>query len=117
MPSSKFGISLPRELAELLDGICSAFGISRSELIRSAVSEHIHEYAHVLRSHPCLGVVVAYGSRCVEDWGGLAKAYACAEARGMRISVAVVEGVNEAVAELVNRLVRSGFETRYVPIL
>ena len=101
---------------ELVDVVCNVLGMTRSELVRAALSEHVHEYTHVLRGHECVGVVVAYGDRCVGDWRGLARTYMCAEVSGLKVSVAIVEGGSADVAELVGRLSRDGLEARYVPI-
>lgn len=63
MPKRRFGISVPSGLAARLDELARALEVDRSTLVTEVLQEFMHDRLHVLRPHPCKGVLVVVSGR------------------------------------------------------
>ncbi|RLE93116.1 MAG: CopG family transcriptional regulator [Thermoprotei archaeon] len=119
----RFGVSIPKDLADRLDLLAKALETDRSSLIEAAVREYIHDHMHYLVPHDCTGIMVLYGACRKEDWFDIIDrymdivvSYNHIHRKNICIEVLIVSGPSKKIASLHKELVESGIKARYLPI-
>ena len=120
----RFGVSIDKGLAELLDELAGELGTDRSSLIEEAVKRLIDDYTHYRSSHECWGILVIAGAentrdriyRVLEEYrdtvtssSHIHSSHGCAE-------IVAVHGSSERIRELHSRLSSLGCRVRFVPL-
>lgn len=120
----RFGVSLPKEVAEEVEKLSSELGVTRSEVVASAVQEYLEaRRSHREAGHQCLGVLLAVSEGFI-DLGEVAEehreavvAYTHVHVEGRCLTVAVVKGDGAQIERLSISLSRKASVVRYVPLL
>ncbi len=120
----RFGISIPEPLAQNLDELAKKLNSNRSEIIRQALKEYIHDHLHYLVPHECRGVLVILSERTherllkiIEEYHTIICNYSHTHAEEHCINTLIVSGQSSKIAELHKRLCEiPGVSVRYIPI-
>ncbi len=117
----RFGISIPEDLAEILDSLAERLGVPRSEIVREALRMYFREHAHYITKHRCYGIitVVSEGFRhlsTVEDFKDIVNTFSHIHIDEYCINSFVVSGDSEKIAELHKELLKVCRDVRYIPL-
>jgi CopG family nickel-responsive transcriptional regulator len=120
----RFGISLPRELAEAVDRISQETGATRSEVIAAALWEYLETRKdHKKPGHQCIGVVAAV-TDTFSDVGDAIEvnkthivAYTHVHIEGRCLTIVVVRGDGSQIERLALEVAKRARLARYVPLL
>lgn len=121
MSVKRFGVSLPREVAEALDKMAHDLGVTRSEIVTHALQEYIQEKTtHHNSTHQCIGVVLALSDSGVDLSDLLHRdvvlTYSHMHLEQTCLTVAVVRGDGSQIARYVLEISRKSHTVRYVPL-
>lgn len=117
----RFGVSVPRELADKLDAIATFSRRDRSSVVAKALEELVHEELHYGDEHACSGILVLMGrtSPSESEIGELAKivkASITVRLNGIPVTVLFVEGSYRAIMDLRGTTARKSEFSRYIPL-
>lgn len=120
----RFGVSLPKEVAEALEKLSKELGVTRSEVVASALVEYLEaRRSHSEAGHQCLGVLLALSDGFI-DLGDITEenrdaivAYTHLHIEGKCLTVAVVKGDGVKIEKLTISLSKNASVVRYVPLL
>jgi CopG family nickel-responsive transcriptional regulator len=120
----RFGVSLPPEIADAVEKIAQEAGVTRSEVVATALQEYLESRRnHKEPGHQCLGVVMAVTDAfsdigdAIEQNKAYILAYTHLHVEGMCLTIAVVKGGGEEIEKLTLEMSRKARLTRYVPLL
>ncbi|MFN3805189.1 MAG: CopG family ribbon-helix-helix protein [Pyrobaculum sp.] len=118
----RFGVSLPREVAEAIDKISQELGVTRSEVVAEAIQEYLQARTdHSGSTHQCMGVVLALTNSSV-DLGDVLHdrevvlTYTHIHVTYQCLTVAVVQGTGDKIAKFMLEISRKAQVARYVPL-
>ncbi len=119
----RFGVSVPEELARMLDELARVVNRDRSSLVAEALRVYLHDHQHLLRPHRCAGVIIAWSrsgdvkAEVLEEYMDIVRGHLHAHLDGYCVNVVLVEGDSERIASLTRRLSSGGRCTaRYIPL-
>jgi len=119
----RFGVSLPKEVAEEVEKMSQDMGVTRSEIVAVALQEYLEaRRGHADAAHECLGVVLAVSDsfsdigEIIEDNKGHIVAYTHLHVDGKCLTIAVVRGSGSEIERLSLAMSRKAQLTRYVPL-
>ncbi|ABL88982.1 transcriptional regulator, CopG family [Pyrobaculum islandicum DSM 4184] len=120
----RFGISLPKEMADAIDKISRETGATRSEIVAAALQEYLEaRRSHAEPEHQCLGVVMAVTDTfseigdVIEDNKTHIVAYTHLHVEGRCLTIAVVKGSSDQIEKLTLEVSKRSKLSRYVPLL
>ncbi len=129
MPGKRrFGISIPDQLAEEVDRLAQALGVSRSTLITEALETYVDLKRHLVSPHECQGVMVLVSNHdvntssphmdIVHEFNDIVKGHLHVHLESACVNVLIVKGPSERIAMLEAKLRRSlrGCKVYYVPL-
>ena len=120
----RFGVSLPKEVAEAVESIAAELGVTRSEVVANAVQAYLESRrGHAEPSHQCLGVLMALSnsfsdlSDVVERHKEAILAYTHLHVEGKCLTIFVVRGDGPQVERLSMEVSKRSHTARYVPLV
>ncbi|MFN7105050.1 MAG: CopG family ribbon-helix-helix protein [Pyrobaculum sp.] len=118
----RFGVSLPKDVAEAIDKISQELGVTRSEVVAEALQEYLQaRTSHSGSTHQCMGVVLALSNNSVDlsdvlhdreivlTYTHIHVTYQC-------LTVAVVQGTGDKIAKFMLEISKRVQAARYVPL-
>lgn len=120
----RFGVAIPKELAESLDRLASILGSDRSRVVSEALSLFVQENLHYLSPHRCRGVFVLTGSEddpsvygALRKFRDMIRSYNHSHVGGECVETIVVSGPSQRVTELHKALMATKHcRLKFVPI-
>jgi CopG family nickel-responsive transcriptional regulator len=125
MAKRRFGISLPKQLADKLDKLSEIMKVDRSNLVSRAVEIFIEEYEHYIKEHICQGVMVVVQtdtsirpeiSRLLEEYSDIVLLSLHYHVKGRCLEIVLVRGHSRRIAEMHSKLEKLGCKVRYIPL-
>ncbi|ACB40211.1 CopG family ribbon-helix-helix protein [Pyrobaculum neutrophilum] len=120
----RFGVSLPRDVADKVDRISQEMGVTRSEVVATALQEYLEaRRSHAEPGHQCLGVVMALTDAfseigdVIEENKAHIVAYTHLHVEGRCLTIAVVKGAADQIEKLTLEVAKRSKISRYVPLL
>jgi CopG family nickel-responsive transcriptional regulator len=120
----RFGVSLPPDIADAVEKIAQEAGVTRSEVVATALQEYLERRRnHREPGHRCLGVVMAVTDAfsdigdAIEQNKAHILAYTHLHVEGMCLTIAVVKGDGEEIEKLALEMSRRAKLMRYVPLV
>lgn len=124
----RFGVSIPKELYDKLEAICSKIGCTRSSIVIEALRNYFETNHHHFQKHFCLGLLIVV--KDVEKEGTVRRRGFAKYAKIVSsfnhihygkycIEVFFVIGDSDEIASLHREVIEheKPIETRYIPIL
>lgn len=116
----RFGISIPEDLAGVLDSFAEKLGVSRSEIVREALKIYFRDHRHYMMKHRCCGIITVLSKGLdidlLECYKDIINNFSHLHIEGYCINSFFVSGDSERIAELHKRLLRTCKDVRYIPI-
>jgi CopG family nickel-responsive transcriptional regulator len=117
----RFGVSIPKELAERVDDLAEKLDVSRSEVIQEALKAYIRDHIHYLIRHECCGIITLVSEnlehlKVVEDFRDIIAEFTHIHVEGICVNSFIVSGDSLRIAELHNRLLKVCKEVRFIPL-
>lgn len=124
MQKVRFGISIPKELAEDVNEISEALGVDRSMVVRSALEEHVNLYKHSTVEHDCIGVLLTFSReetpvelpKVIDEFKDLVANYSHSHVKCGCMNVIIVQGPSRKVMELHKKLCSLKLSVRFIPV-
>ncbi len=124
MNKRRFGVSLPKKLADDLEKLANVLGTDRSSIVSDALREYIHDYMHYLVPHECSGVMILMGKidheklvKIIEEYRDIIHSYNHTHVGETCIETLVVSGPSERINSMHKVLMKTkGCVVRYIPI-
>ena len=120
----RFGVSLPREVADEVDKVSEELGVTRSELVANALQQYLESRRnHSEPFHQCLGVLLALSDATlevgdmVEENKSSILAYTHMHVNGKCLTILVVKGSGAEVEKLTLKLSQKAHMAKHVPLL
>lgn len=119
----RFGVSLPREVAEFLDRLSQELGVTRSQVISEALQNYMaYAKTHESDGHTCFGVTLALArdTGAIEDILEQSKKiiinYNHIHMDNKCLLILVLRGDGEEVARLNAQIAQRAETYRYIPL-
>ncbi|AAL63889.1 CopG family ribbon-helix-helix protein [Pyrobaculum aerophilum] len=119
----RFGVSLPKQVAEEVERLSQEIGVTRSEIVAAALQEYLESRRdHVKPEHNCMGIVLALSSsfsdigEIIESYKPFIVAYTHLHVEGKCLTITVVRGDGGEVEKMVLEMGRRAQVIRYVPL-
>ncbi|MEM0199002.1 MAG: ribbon-helix-helix domain-containing protein [Desulfurococcaceae archaeon] len=117
----RFGVSIPADVAEVLDEIAAETRRNRSSLVAKAIEEYIHEELHYSREHTCSGLLILWGSeapsdRDLGDLRTIVKTSCSVRFADYVVTVLFVEGSYDKIRFLMSKVAGKTEFSRYIPL-
>ncbi|KSW11391.1 hypothetical protein CF15_00555 [Pyrodictium occultum] len=119
----RFGVSLPRAVADELDSLAMKMRVDRSKLVEKALISFLNEYRHYLNDHVCSGVMIIVSSfdagmvaSLLDKYKDIVMTTTHIHLNSHCIEIVVVKGPSERIAEMHSELSSlKGCSVRYIP--
>ncbi len=117
----RFGVSLPRDLADTLDALATVLGVERSTVVEEAIRHYLDDHRHLLIKHHCRGVIAALcpqdadASRVVKTYRSIIAAHFHIHLDGICVDIIAVSGDSGEIARVLGSLKAEGCTARYIP--
>jgi len=117
----RFGISIPEDLAKILDAFAEKLGVSRSEIVREALRVYFRDHAHYMTKHRCCGIITVVSEgvshlSAVEEFREIVNTFSHIHIDDYCINSFVVSGDSEKIAELHRALLKVCKDVRFIPL-
>lgn len=123
----RFGVSIPIDLYNKIESICSRIGCTRSSIIIEALKNYFETNHHYSERHFCLGLLIVIKEvgkeelvrKSLAKYSKLVSSYNHVHYGKYCIEVFLVIGDSDEITNLHREVVEyeKPIETRYVPIL
>ncbi|MET1101750.1 MAG: ribbon-helix-helix domain-containing protein [Pyrodictiaceae archaeon] len=119
----RFGVSITSSIAEKLDKLATMLNIDRSRIVEEALKEYLHDQAHLLGNHKCVGLLIVLKrdrkidiAEAIEEYKDIISAYNHVHVAGKCIETIMVSGDSARILSLKRKLINIGYIVRYIPI-
>lgn len=119
----RFGVSLPKEVADVLDRLSRELGVTRSQVVLEALQNYIaHAKAHGADGHTCFGVALALAQDLgsvedlLEQFRKIIVNYSHIHMDDRCLLILVLKGSGEEVARLSAQMAHRAETYRYIPL-
>lgn len=116
-------MSLPREVADVLDRLSQELGVTRSQVVLEALQNYIaHAKAHGTDGHTCFGVALALAQDLgsvedlLEQFRKIIVNYSHIHMDDRCLLILVLKGSGEEVARLSAQMAHRAETYRYIPL-
>jgi transcriptional regulator, CopG family len=120
----RFGVSLPKEVAEAVEKLSQEAGVTKSEVVAAALQEYIEARKdHREPGHQCLGVVMAVTDTfsdvgdAIEENKPHIVAYTHLHVEGRCLTIVVVRGEGSQIEKFTLQVAKKAKLMRYVPLV
>ncbi len=118
----RFGVSLPKGLADSLTYLAEKLGVDRSRIVEEAVRAYLEDYSHLLYPHHCKGILII---RC-KNWEKARKVsekyrevisnIVHEHADGECYEALFIAGDSTIISGLYASIIKAGCKARYIPL-
>ena len=123
----RFGVSLPRRIADEVDELARILGVSRSALIAEALATYLDMKRHLITPHECRGVMVLVRDGegweepymdIVHEFNDIVMGHLHVHLEKACVNVLIVKGSSKRIAMLEAKLRErlKGCRVYYVPL-